>query len=238
MARASEVTHVDASASTRECHAPRVTAPEVLKVDGALWVLAKPSGLASHPTGTDVPDVITWAIANAGAPPDLAPAHRLDRETSGVLVSARDAALRAELGALFAAGEVDKRYLALVHGRTNAKGIIRRPLQDSRRGRALPAVTRYRRVEALGRVTLIEARPETGRQHQIRRHMTGIGHSVVGDERYPPRRFSPVAGFPGRLWLHAFSVAFPDGRAFEAPLPSELADHLALLRERFGERRD
>ena len=142
-------------------------------------------------------------MAHGGAPSDLAPVHRLDRETSGVLLCASDPALRAELGAFFASGRVEKRYRALVHGRTHAKGIVRRALADGRRGRPLPAVTRYRRLEALGRVTLIEARPETGRKHQIRRHLAGVGHFVVGDERYPPRRFSGVPGFPGRLWLHA-----------------------------------
>jgi RluA family pseudouridine synthase len=211
-----------------------VTAPEVIHREGALWVLAKPSGLAAHPTGTNVPDVITWALEHAGAPPELAPVHRLDRETSGVMVCATDPALRAELGERFARGEVEKRYRALVHGRTHAKGILRRPLPDGRRGRPLPAVTRYRCVERLGRVSLLEVRPETGRTHQIRRHLAGVGHAIVGDERYPPPRFSPVAGFPGRLWLHAISVALPDGRTFVAPLPDELAEHLALLREREG----
>lgn len=208
--------------------------PAILLHDDALWVLSKPAGLAAHPTGTEVPDVISWAIAHAGAPPELAPVHRLDRETSGVLICAADPRIRAELGALFTRGDVDKRYLALVHGRTHAKGVIRRALSDARRGRPLPAITRYRRLEVLGRVSLLEVRPETGRTHQIRKHLAGIGHAIVGDERYPPKRFTPVAGFPGRLWLHAASISLADGRTFEAPLPSELADHLALLRERFG----
>lgn len=209
--------------------------PEVLRREGALWALGKPAGFAAHPTGDPtIPDVITWAIEKAGAPAELAPVHRLDRETSGVLLASDDPALRASLGALFAEGSVIKRYRALVHGRTNAKGIVRRPLADSRRGRPVEAVTRYRRLAIYGRVSLLEVRPETGRKHQIRRHLAGIGHPIVGDERYGPRRPPPVTGFPGRLWLHAGSIELPDGRTFEAPLPAELEAHLALLEERFA----
>ncbi len=213
--------------------------PTVLRREGALWVLSKPAGLAAHATGDpSIPDVITWAIEHGGAPRELAPVHRLDRETSGVLLASDDPALRARLGALFAEGRVTKRYRALVHGRANAKGIVRRPLADGRRGRPLDAVTRWRRIATYGRVSLLEVRPETGRKHQIRRHLAGIGHPIVGDARYGPRRFAPVPGFPGRLWLHAIAIELPDGRVFEAPLAPELEAHLALLEERAARKED
>lgn len=203
--------------------------PYVLAREGSLWVLDKPAGFAAHETGDpSVPDVVTWAIEHAGAPPSLAPIHRLDRETSGVLLCSDDPELRARLGGRFARGEVKKTYRALVHGRTHGKGIVRRPLIDRRRGRPVPALTRWRRLAVYGRVSLLEVRPETGRAHQIRRHLQGIGHPVVGDERYPPKRFLAVAGFPGRLWLHASSIEI-EGLRYEAPLPPELAAHLALL---------
>lgn len=206
----------------------------MLHRDGALWVIAKPAGFAAHEAGEpDVPDIVTWAIEHAGAPPDLAPVHRLDRETSGVMLLASDPTMRARLGALFERGEVVKSYRALVHGRTHAKGIVRRPLLDRRRGVALAAVTRWRRVAIFGRVSLLDVRPETGRAHQIRRHLQGIGHPIVGDQRYPPARFMPVAGFPGRLWLHAYAIEI-EGKRFEAALPPELAAHLELLEGRFG----
>lgn len=209
--------------------------PEVLARDGALWVLSKPAGYAAHPQGDpSIADVLSWAREHAGAPEGLAPVHRLDRDTSGVMLCATDEAVRAELGARFAAGEVRKRYRALVHGRTNDKGIVRRPLPDRRRGRPVEAVTRFKRLEVLGPVSLLDVRPETGRRHQIRRHLCGIGHAVVGDERYPPKRFRSVPGFPGRLWLHALRLELPDGRAFDAPIPGVLQAHLELLRDRFG----
>ncbi|MCA9515878.1 MAG: RluA family pseudouridine synthase [Myxococcales bacterium] len=206
-------------------------APAVLAVDGALWALAKPSGLVVHRTNDpDRDDLLSWCVREAGAPTSLCAVHRLDAETSGVVLCAADARLAAELGALFAAHAVRKTYLALVVGRPHQRGTIDRALPDARRGEALPAVTRYATEERLGGFTLLRVEPETGRKHQIRRHLHGVGHPLVGDTRYRPRRFRPVPGFPGRLWLHALRVALPDGRAFEAPLPGELAAHLAVLR--------
>lgn len=179
-----------------------------------------------------MPDLLTHAVSELGLPVGLAPIHRLDRGTSGVVLCSPDAGVRAAIGAHFAAGEVDKRYRALVFGRTHAKGIVRRPLGDRRRDKPMPAVTRYRTLELFPKVSLIGVRPQTGRRHQIRRHLSAIGHAIVGDERYPPKRRLTVPAFPGRLWLHAEQLRLPDGRRFEAPLPQELSGHLATLRER------
>ena len=196
---------------------------------GELWVLSKPSGFAIHRTGEGVTDLMSWAIENLDAPPGLSPIHRLDRETSGIVLCAGNPKVLARYGQLFARGKVIKRYRALVHGRTHVKGVIRRPLKDPNGDKMQEAITRFRKLAWYGPTTYIEARPETGRRHQIRRHLQGIGHSVVGDERYPPKRFRGIAGFPGRLWLHAESVELPGGLRYEAPLPTELKEHLALL---------
>jgi 23S rRNA-/tRNA-specific pseudouridylate synthase len=204
--------------------------PRLLSREGGLWVFDKPAGFAVHPTGDPaVPDLLGWARASAGASDALRPAHRLDRETSGVLLAAEDDALLAELGRIFREGTAVKRYRALVHGRTHQKGIVRTPLGDQRRGAALEAVTRFRLLAWLGPTSYLEVRPASGRRHQIRRHLQRIGHSIVGDDRYPPKRFRPVVGFPGRLWLHAESITLPDGRLFVAPLAPELERHLTLL---------
>src|SRR5690606_8756122 len=108
-------------------------------------------------------------------------AHRIDRETSGVVLCADDDAVLAELGRVFREALATKRYRALVFGRTHKKGVIRTPLGDARRGTAVEAVTRYRLLAWLGPTSLLEVRPATGRRHQIRRHLQRIGHSVVGD---------------------------------------------------------
>ncbi len=202
----------------------------IVALDGDLWILNKPAGLLVHP-GQDpsLPDLMAAAIA-AGAPPGLAPCHRLDLETSGLVLASPDPALRGQIGRWLAEGQVVKRYRALVHGRTHKKGTVSRALPDERRGRALTATTRFRRLEWLGPFTLVSARPETGRKHQIRRHLQSIGHAIIGDVRYPPKHPRNVPAFPGRLWLHAASIELPDRRFFEAPLAPELAAHLSVLR--------
>lgn len=206
--------------------------PTLVETRDGLWVLDKPAGMVVHAARPeDQPDLLAWARSEAGAPKGLAAANRLDKETSGLVICAADRQVLAEVADWFAAGKVKKEYLALVFGRTHKKGTVQRPLQDARRGRALSAVTRYWMERALPRVTYLRVQPETGRKHQIRRHLQGIGHPVVGDARYRPRRgdHRRVPGFPGRLWLHCLSLKLPNGRRFEAPLPPALAEHLALL---------
>ncbi len=208
-------------------------APRLIAQEHGLWVLHKPAGYAVHRTGDEsIPDLQRWAAAELDAPASLSPVHRLDRETSGVVLFATDPERLAEGGKWFAEGLVKKRYLALVFGRTRQKGIIRRPLQDARRGRPLEAVTRYRQLGAYGAFSYLEVRPETGRRHQIRKHLHGIGHAIVGDTRYRARRFRAVPGFPGRLWLHAAVLELPGDLRYESPLPPELAAHLTSLEER------
>ena len=205
--------------------------PQILHAETSLVVVDKPSGWAVHPPGPDgdAPDLLTW-LGTQGLPAGLAPAHRLDLGTSGVVVFAAKDTLKT-LGSWFAGREVKKRYQALVFGQTRAKGVIRRNLQDARRGQKLEAITRYRTLTTFSKkCSHLIVTPETGRRHQIRRHLQGIGHALVGDLRYRPRGRPTVPAFPGRLWLHAESVDLPDGRQFATPLPAELARHLETLR--------
>ena len=91
-------------------------------------------------------------------------------------------------------------------------------------------MTRYRTLEWLGSFSLLAVRIETGRKHQIRRHLHGIGHPVIGDPRHGPRRPVRVPGWPGRLWLHARVLVLPGGETFEDPLPRELLASLDAMR--------
>jgi 23S rRNA-/tRNA-specific pseudouridylate synthase len=208
-----------------------VNEPHVIDRDNTLWVLSKPAGLLVHAAEGGEPDLMSRLEASEPSMQGVAPCHRLDRSTSGVVLASTDPAERGEIGKLFAAGEVEKRYLALVFGVTHGKGSIKRPLKRGRKGGTVTALTRYRRLEVLGGFSLLEVSPKSGRKHQIRRHLQGIGHSIVGDRRYGPKRFRRVPGYPDRLWLHASQVILPDGRSFEAPLPAELAAHLDVLRQ-------
>ena len=195
---------------------------------GRGWVaLDKPSGWLVHSAGTDAPDLGTW-LRQAGMS-DHQPAHRIDGGTSGVVLFATPMGM-APLAKAFSEGSIDKTYLALVFGHTRPKGRIKRALADGRRGRPLDAATRYRTLELLTRCALLEVSPETGRKHQIRRHLQGIGHAIVGDERYGQRGRPTVPKFPGRLWLHAARLVLPDQTVIEAALPPELDAHLAALR--------
>jgi 23S rRNA-/tRNA-specific pseudouridylate synthase len=209
-----------------------VDAPRVLgETAHGLLVVHKPAGMRVHPADDDgVPDLVAWLAAQPGLPPGVAPAQRLDQGTSGLLLCGATGAQRALASDWLAEGLVEKTYLAVVHGRTREKGTLRRPLQDARRGRPLDAVTRYRTLEWLGGFSLLAVRIETGRKHQIRRHLHGIGHPVVGDERYRARRRVRVPGWPGRMWLHARVLVLPDGETFEDPLPPELLRSLDAMR--------
>lgn len=204
--------------------------PSVLGRHDGLVALDKPAGWVTHAARPEERhDLRAWAHAHVDR--RLEPVHRLDRETSGVVLFAADPAVRARLGEAFQRGEVHKSYLALVIGHAHRKGVIRHPLHPDHPGPPEPAVTRYALREALGGFSLLEVRPETGRKHQIRRHLQQIGLPLVGDARYPGRRRVRVPAFPGRLWLHALRVEVPGGAAFESPLPGELERTLAALRE-------
>jgi 23S rRNA-/tRNA-specific pseudouridylate synthase len=207
----------------------RVQTPDLLLETRDLLVVNKPAGWLVHAVGTQAPDLVTWASTSGLG--RVRPAHRLDLDTSGVVLLARNALAAGSLGTALAEGQVEKRYLGLVFESPADTGMIDVPLVDARRGRPLPTRTEWRVVERLGRFTLLELQPLTGRKHQLRRHLHGIGHPLVGDVLYPMRPFRKVPGFPHRLWLHAAKLTLPDGRTFTAPLPPELAAHLAVLRE-------
>lgn len=222
--------------------------PQVVAAVHGIVVVDKPAGVRSD--GSDqpgVPDLPRWLDAQPGLPHATRPAHRLDLQASGLVLCAADPTVRAWLGDALGAGRIEKTYLTLVHGRTRKKGTIRRALQDGRRKRKLAAVTRYRTLETLGDLSLLAVRIETGRKHQIRRHLEGIGHPIVGDTRYRGRHKKPPPGAPDRLWLHARALVLPGplldaapgsrsartdtpDTVLEAPLPAELLDHLHALR--------
>jgi len=167
--------------------------------------------------------------------------HRLDKDTSGLLVVAKTEAALRHLQAEIAAKRATRDYLALVWGRPSpAAGTIEAPIgRDPRRRTRMavrpdgrPAVTRYRVLEVFPEAALLEVRLVTGRTHQIRVHCAHIGHPVVGDPVYGRRR-NPWG--LQRQALHAFRLAFThprDGRAlqFEVPLPEDLATALRALR--------
>jgi 23S rRNA pseudouridine1911/1915/1917 synthase len=209
---------------------------EVVWEDEHLLVVDKPAGVVVHPAAGHASGTLVQALAGravGGDPTRPGIVHRLDRDTSGLLVVAKsDAVLRALQEAL-AAREIVREYVALVEGRPPAlTGTIDAPIGRDRRVRTLhstdtenprEAVTHFEIVEALPATTLLRVRLETGRTHQIRVHLLAIGHPVAGDPEYGH------AGLLGleRQFLHAGRLAFTHpvtGEDVEvvSPLPQDL----------------
>jgi 23S rRNA pseudouridine1911/1915/1917 synthase len=222
--------------------APAAAAPEarfgIAWEDEHLIVVDKPAGVVVHPAhghrqGTLV-QALAGRVAGGEDPGRAGIVHRLDRDTSGLLVVARSEPVHAALKALLASRELVREYLALVEGRPPARrGTIDAPLGRDRRVRTRTsteadepreAITHFEVERALPHDTLLRVRLETGRTHQIRAHLLAIGHPVAGDPEY---------GSPGRhglkrQFLHAARLAFPHpvtGAAVDvrSPLPEDLA---------------
>jgi tRNA pseudouridine65 synthase len=203
---------------------------EILYLDDHLVVVDKPSGLAVH-RGWATDKVTAMTIARAKTRRHVHPVHRLDRGTSGVLVFAFDPDTAGLLSAALRAHSVEKRYLALVRGVTPERGRIDHPVPRSPKGPRVDAVSAFVRLGvALDRYSLVEVAPETGRLHQIRRHMKHLNHPLIGDTRYGDgrenRKLRADHGL-ARLALHASSIRLDHphtGAAIHlvAPLPEDL----------------
>lgn len=201
-----------------------------LHEDSRILVVDKPPGLLVHRTALDAHErdsVVDRLHRETGRRPW--PVHRLDKGTSGTLVLAHDAEASRMLGAAFESASVAKRYLALVRGWPADAGRIDHPLaRDPERASAgqpmRAAVTRFavlRRFDwpmrvddrhPSARYALVEAFPETGRRHQIRRHFKHIGHPLIGDATHGKGLHNrAVAAWLGvaRLWLHAVAIELP-----------------------------
>jgi 23S rRNA pseudouridine1911/1915/1917 synthase len=219
--------------------------------DDALLVVDKPAGLLSVPTAagsdedTALARVQEFVRHLTPRRPYVGVVHRLDRDTSGALVFALAPATRSALRELFRAHRIERRYVALVDGRPGAEqGVVDLPVQDAyvagRRRLArgdqpsLPALTRWRVLERLEQGALLELELETGRQHQIRLHLSHLGLPIVGDAVYGGRARRSRAAAP-RQMLHARVLGFvhPTTGAsvrVESPLPADFRKVLASLR--------
>jgi len=210
----------------------------LLHVDEHVVVADKPSGLLVHRGWDDDDDVAMFRVRDAIGQ-HVHPVHRLDRGTSGALVFARSSEAAASLCKAFEAGEVDKTYLALVRGQPPAEGVVDHPVPKGEGKERVPARTRYRLVRRspVDRCSLVVAVPETGRLHQIRRHLRHIDHPLVGDVNYGSgainRHYRATYGLH-RLALHASRIAFPHPVTgarivVTAPVPADLGGVLAAL---------
>jgi 23S rRNA pseudouridine1911/1915/1917 synthase len=234
--------------------------------DEHVLVVDKPAGMVTHPgagqpTGTLAAAALAHApeMAGVGGPRRPGIVHRLDKGTSGLIVLAKTAVAYAALTAQLARRSVTRRYVCLVRGELSpASGVIDAPIARDERsrlrmavarpGKGKRAVTRFRVLERLPGVTLVECRLETGRTHQIRVHLAARGHPVLGDETYGGRRdhaadpaLTRLILMLGGVALHAAGLGFthPVTGAvleFSSPLPDRIESLLSHLRNRPQER--
>lgn len=234
--------------------------PQVVYKDSDFLVINKPSGLITHQKNIDdkQPSVVDWVIQNypelknIGEPfiasgKETARAgivHRLDKDTSGLMIIAKNNEAFFYFKNLFQTKKIKKCYLALAHGKPKeSKGIISSPLGRIGLKRTTKIIgkklidkkeaeTEYKTVRNYKDFSLLELSPKTGRTHQLRVHLNSIGHPIAGDTVYGFKKLSPPPGLQ-RLFLHAYRLTFsaPDGKAItlEADLPDDLQNTLNTL---------
>ena len=221
---------------------PEAMPLNIIYEDDDILVIDKPAGLTVHPAPGHPSHTLVNAILSrfphlADISDSLRPGivHRLDRDTSGVMVVAKNSRAQAKLVEQFKTRSVVKAYLVLVKGRlTPENGIIEAPIGRDPRNRKRMAVvgggrqarTDYQVIKYIGEYTLVEARPETGRTHQIRVHFSAVGYPVVGDKVYGVK--SP---YLSRQFLHASRLGFKlpstgEYMEFKSELPPDLAQAL------------
>jgi 23S rRNA pseudouridine1911/1915/1917 synthase len=217
----------------------------VVHIDEHLAVVEKPAGLVVHPapshSGPTVVSELGEILGGGEDPERPGIVHRLDKETSGLLVVARDDATHAALQELVRRREVERVYLALANGRLASRtGTIDAPIGRASRQRHRMAVsgaasrqarTHFEVLELLAAETYLEAKLETGRTHQIRAHFGAIGHPLVGDVTYG----GPQRHGLGRQFLHAHRLSFAhpasgEPLSFRSELPEDLAAALESAR--------
>ena len=218
----------------------REDAPKIVYVDEDVVVVDKPPGVMTTPFDTEHDTLIDQVRQmlyrkGSGERPELGLVHRIDKETSGLIVFTRGFDAKKELGAQFKGHSTERRYLAIVHGKVEAQMFSSRLVDDRGDGlrgstddmrKGLKAVTHVTPVRELRGATLIVCRLETGRTHQIRIHLSEAGHPLVGERVYV-REFTGTRIPAPRLMLHAAELGFVHPRSKKAvhwklPLPADM----------------
>ena len=217
---------------------------KVLYRAGDIVAVEKPAGLLSQGDRSGDPDVAKVLKAQWEAEgervPFLAPVHRLDRNTSGVLILAASAAAARKLTEAFQSGTVEKTYLAVVKGDPGENGRYEFPLaKDEDANQAYvsadgrPALTLFSRRDFFGNSSLVEVRILTGRSHQIRAHFAEARHPLLGDRKYAKKPWSEIFSRPA---LHAHRIRFTLPGAAPVEIESALPDDMRALVARLGRR--
>jgi 23S rRNA pseudouridine1911/1915/1917 synthase len=231
----------------RATRTPALPKRAILYLDAQLVVVEKPPGISTvpydeHEHGT-LDQLVMETISERGRRAPLGIVHRIDKETSGVVVFARTVAAKLALKNQFRFHSVGRRYVAIAHGQVPSITIASRLVKDRGDGRrgstdseslGREAITHVQRLEALRGATLVECRLETGRTHQIRIHLAERGNPLVGERVYSKHYRGELIAAP-RLMLHARELSFDhptsgERLSFEQPLPQDMQAVLASLR--------
>jgi RluA family pseudouridine synthase len=228
-----------------------VSPPRILFEEAGVLAVDKPAGMLVIPGRAEGggPSLREWLEAERRR--KVFVVHRLDRDTSGVVVFALEPSVHRTLSMAFEGGQVRKRYLALVEGRLETPRVVDAPLAPARKGRmrvarpgeeGKPSTTRVRPVQVFSSATLVEAEPLTGRTHQIRVHLLSQGHPLLVDHQYgrdtpwTARELGGEGEEPvlARTPLHAARLEWPAlpgvaARMLESPLPEDMARSVDLL---------
>lgn len=224
---------------------------DIIFSDENIIVVNKPAGIQVHPDFHEKESTLVNAllakfpeIKNVGEDvirPGIV--HRLDKDTSGVMVIARNQKTFEELKNKFKNREIEKKYLAIVCGNINDNGVIEKPIARASnykkqiiagkktKTKIRPAVTEYKKIKNVGEYSLVEVTPKTGRMHQIRVHLNSIGYPVVGDKLYRQRGIERTEA--ERQLLHAEGIKFSlfgESFVFEAPIPEDFSRFLTKSR--------
>jgi RluA family pseudouridine synthase len=226
------------SPKSRRQSIPVQTSLKIIFEDDQIIIIDKPAGIAVHEAKEVLKRNSLLGMLEARyRPRGIAPklVHRLDKDTSGVLVVAKNAAIAKQLEDSFASGKVEKEYLCLLVGRFQEnQGTIDFPL-PGRAAQPVRALTHFRVVKRFSETTLVQANIETGRMHQIRLHFARYGHPVVMDDQHGDFSFNKRLRKQCRLrrqFLHATTLALPyRGKLYSwaAPLPADLESTLEFL---------
>ena len=254
--RGNETVEVDPESQPHADLEPQSIPLNVVYDDEDLAVIEKPAGLSVHPGAGTGNETIVHALlfrfknlSSAGGEARPGIVHRIDKWTSGLLIVAKNDEAHVQLSRAFQERTVEKRYLTLVHGKMAkpsgeiALNIGRHPRIRTRmsthKGRGRVALSTYRTIEEVRGFSLLEVGIKTGRTHQIRVHLSAIGHPVVGDNVYGESRYAEFVkkyGKPGRYFLHAAELKFAHPRTgetlkFRSLLPADLENLLERIRK-------
>jgi 23S rRNA pseudouridine1911/1915/1917 synthase len=231
----------------RATRTPSLPRSAIMHVDAQVVVVQKPSGISTVPydeneRGT-LDELVMETLSERGRRAPLGVVHRIDKETSGVVVFARTTAAKHELKNQFRFHTVGRRYVAIAHGAVTGGTIQSRLVQDRGDGRrgstehaelGREAITHVKLLENLRGASWVECRLETGRTHQIRIHLAERGHPLVGERVYSKNYRGELLPAP-RLMLHARELSFDhphtgDRLTFEQPIPADMQAVLSSLR--------